>query len=234
MALKEQLNFLMRTDPAQLLSLIQTEPPQTIALILSRLDAGRASNVLKGLPPEIRVDVAKRIATLDRTNPAIILQIEKVLEKKLRSLKKESSTSAGGVDAMVKMLGKVDRGTEKTIIEQLEKDNPALAEEIKRKLFVFEDIAKLDDRAVQLVLKEVKPGDLALALKGVGGDIKDKIIRNMSQRASAILQEDMGDMGPVRRRDVEKAQAEIVDVIRRVEETGQIIIPRGKGDELVY
>ena len=227
-------DFIRRMDPVQLLNFIQTEHPQTIAMILAYVGPEKASSVLSGLSPEIQADVAKRIATMDRTNPEIIREVERVLERKLSSLMSEDYTSVGGVDAIVRVLNQVDRGTEKTIMEQLEKDDPELAEEIKKKMFVFEDITVLDDRAIQLILREIEQRDLSLALKAVQQDVKDKIYRNMSKRASAMLQEDMEFMGPVRMRDVEEAQMKVVSVIRRLEEAGEIIVARGKEDELVF
>jgi len=226
-------DFIRRADPIQLLNFIQGEHPQTIAMILAYIGPEKASAILSGLSPEIQADVAKRIATMDRTSPEIIREVERVLERKLSSMLSEDYTSAGGVDSIVKILNIVDRGTEKTIMEELEKDDPELAEEIKRKMFVFEDIVILDDRAVQLVLREIEQKDLSLALKATPQEVKDKIFKNMSKRAAAMLNEDMEYMGPVRMRDVEESQMKIVSVIRRLEEAGEIIIARGREDELV-
>ena len=226
-------DFIRRADPLQLLNFIQGEHPQTIAMILAYIGPEKASAILSGLSPEIQSDVAKRIATMDRTSPEIIREVERVLERKLSSMLSEDFTSAGGVDSIVKILNIVDRGTEKTILEELEKDDPELAEEIRRKMFVFEDIVILDERAVQLVLREIEPADLSLALKATPQEVKDKIFKNMSKRAAAMLQEDMEFMGPVRMRDVEESQMKIVSVIRRLEDAGEIIVARGREDELV-
>ena len=226
-------DFIRRADPIQLLNFIQGEHPQTIAMILAYIGPEKASAILSGLSPEIQSDVAKRIATMDRTSPEIIREVERVLERKLSSMLSEDFTSAGGVDSIVKILNIVDRGTEKTIMEELEKDDPELAEEIRRKMFVFEDIIILDEKAVQLVLREVEQADLSLALKATPQDVKDKIYKNMSKRAAAMLQEDMEFMGPVRMRDVEESQMKVVSVIRRLEDAGEIIIARGRDDELV-
>ncbi len=227
-------DFVRRTDPAHLLNFIQQEHPQTIALILAYLEPLKASQILGQLPQEKQSDVAKRIATMDRTSPEILREVERVLEKKLSSLSSEDYTSAGGVGSIVDILNLVDRTTEKTIIESLEEEDPELAEEIKKRMFVFEDIIMLDDRAVQRVMREVDTAELAKALKAVDPEVQDKIFRNMSKRAAALLKEDMDFMGPTRRKDVEEAQQKIVSVIRKLEEQGEVVIARsGEEDVLV-
>ncbi|QEN07893.1 flagellar motor switch protein FliG [Oceanispirochaeta crateris] len=227
-------DFVRRTDPAHLLNFIQQEHPQTIALILAYLEPLKASQILGNLPQEKQSDVAKRIATMDRTSPEILREVERVLEKKLSSLSSEDYTSAGGVGSIVDILNLVDRTTEKTIIESLEEEDPELAEEIKKRMFVFEDIIMLDDRAVQRVMREVDTAELAKALKAVDPEVQDKIFRNMSKRAAALLKEDMDFMGPTRRKDVEEAQQKIVSVIRKLEEQGEVVIARsGEEDVLV-
>ncbi|MBP7653065.1 flagellar motor switch protein FliG [Candidatus Dependentiae bacterium] len=226
-------DFVRKADPSHVLNFIQGEHPQTISLILSYLDPDTAAAILPQLNVEIQADVAKRIATMDRTSPEILRQVERVLEKKLSSLVSEEYTIAGGVQAIVDILNKVDRGTEKSILENLEEEEPELAEEIKKLMFVFEDIVLLDDRSIQQVLREVDTKELAVALKAVDETVKQKIFGNMSKRASAMLEEDMEFMGPVRMRDVEEAQQRIVNVIRRLEESGDIIIARGGEEELV-
>jgi flagellar motor switch protein FliG len=227
-------DFVRRTDPAHLLNFIQQEHPQTIALILAYLEPLKASQILGQLPQEKQSDVAKRIATMDRTSPEILREVERVLEKKLSSLSSEDYTSAGGVGSIVDILNLVDRTTEKTIIESLEEEDPELAEEIKKRMFVFEDIIMLDDRAVQRVMREVDTAELAKALKAVDPEVQDKIYRNMSKRAAALLKEDMDFMGPTRRKDVEEAQQKIVSVIRKLEEQGEVVIARsGEEDVLV-
>ena len=227
-------DFVRRTDPAHLLNFIQQEHPQTIALILAYLEPLKASQILGQLPQEKQSDVAKRIATMDRTSPEILREVERVLEKKLSSLSSEDYTSAGGVPSIVDILNLVDRTTEKTIIESLEEEDPELAEEIKKRMFVFEDIIMLDDRAVQRVMREVDTAELAKALKAVDPEVQDKIFRNMSKRAAALLKEDMDFMGPTRRKDVEEAQQKIVSVIRKLEEQGEVVIARsGEEDVLV-
>jgi flagellar motor switch protein FliG len=227
-------DFVRRTDPAHLLNFIQQEHPHTIALIRPYLEPLKASQILGNLPQEKQSDVAKRIATMDRTSPEILREVERVLEKKLSSLSSEDYTSAGGVGSIVDILNLVDRTTEKTIIESLEEEDPELAEEIKKRMFVFEDIIMLDDRAVQRVMREVDTAELAKALKAVDPEVQDKIFRNMSKRAASLLKEDMDFMGPTRRKDVEEAQQKIVSVIRKLEEQGEVVIARsGEEDVLV-
>ena len=226
-------DFIRRTDPAHLLNFIQGEHPQTIALILAYLDSNKASMILGSLPHEIQSEVAKRIATMDRTSPDVLREVERVLEKKLSTLASEDFTAAGGVDTIVEILNLVDRSTERTILETLEEEDPDLAEEIKKRMFVFEDIVLLGDRDIQKVLREVDTAELAKALKGVNSEVQDKIFRNMSKRAASVLKEDMDFMGPVRLKDVEEAQQKIVSIIRRLEDSGDIVIARAGEDELV-
>jgi len=226
-------DFARKTDPAQLLNFIQNEHPQTIALIMAYLQPEQSGVILSALPPDRQVDVAKRIATMDRTSPDVLKDVERILERKLSSLITQDFTAAGGVDAIVEVLNRVDRTTERTIIENLQKPDPELAEEIKRRMFVFEDIVLLDDRSLQLVLREIESKDLALALKASSSEVGEKIYKNMSKRAADMLREEIEYMGPVRIRDVEEAQQKIVNVIRRLEESGEIVVARGKGDELI-
>ena len=205
--------FIRKTDPSQLLNFIQDEHPQTIALILSYLPASQASMVVSSLPPEKQADVARRIAQMDRTSPDVIKQVEKVLERKLSSLVNQDYTIVGGVDAIVSILNSVDRGTEKHIMETLEVEEPELADEIRKKMFVFEDILSLDDRAIQRVLRDVDNSDLALALKGATEEVQNVILNNLSKRLAVMIKEDMEYMGPVRMKDVEEAQQKIVNII---------------------
>jgi flagellar motor switch protein FliG len=226
-------DFIRRTDPAHLLNFIQQEHPQTIALILAYLEPNKASIILQNLPHEVQSDVAKRIATMDRTSPEVLREVERVLEKKLSTLSNEDYTAAGGVESIVEILNLVDRSSEKQIIEALEDDDPELAEEIKKRMFVFEDIVMLDDRAIQKVMREVDSQELAKALKSVDTEVQDKIFRNMSKRAAGMLKEDMEYMGPVRLKDVEEAQQKIVSIIRHLEDNGEIVVARSGEDELV-
>lgn len=226
-------DFIRRTDPAHLLNFIQQEHPQTIALILAYLEPQKASIILGSLPNEVRSDVAKRIAQMDRTSPEVLREVERVLEKKLSTLSSEDYTSAGGVENIVEILNLVDRATEKMIIESLEEEDPELAEEIKKRMFVFEDIVLLDDRSIQRILREVETNELAKALRGVDTEVQDKIFKNMSKRAASMLKEEMEYLGPVRLKDVEETQQKIVAIIRKLEDQGEIVVARGGEDEVV-
>ncbi len=226
-------DFVRKTEPSQVLNFIQGEHPQTIALILSYLDPQQSAAIISALPEERQADVARRIAIMDRTSPEIIREIENVLEKKISTMGTQDYTIAGGIKSIVNILNKVDRQTEKTIMETLEVQDPELSEEIKKLMFVFEDIIKMDDRSIQLVLREVDSKDLSVALKGSSEEVSDKIKKNMSRRAAQMLEEEISFLGPVRLRDVEDAQQRIVNIIRRLEESGEIIISRGGGDELI-
>ena len=188
---------------------------------------------MSSLTSEVQADVAKRIATMDRTSPDVVKEVERVLERKLSSLINQDYTIVGGVDAIVSILNTVDRSTEKHIMETLEIEEPELADEIRKKMFVFEDIMLLDDRAIQRVLRDVDNNDLAVALKGANEDVQNTIFKNLSKRLSAMIKEDMEFMGPVRMKDVEEAQQKIVGVIRKLEDSAEIVISRGGGDEIV-
>jgi len=225
--------FVRKTDASQLLNFIQDEHPQTIALILSYLAPSQAASIISSLPPDKQADVARRIAQMDRTSPDVIKEVEKVLERKLASLVNQDYTIVGGVDSIVEILNTVDRGTEKHIMETLEIEDPELADEIRRKMFVFEDILSLDDRSIQRVLREVDNNELAVALKGANEDVQTVIFNNLSKRLAAMIKEDMEYMGPVRLKDVEEAQQKIVNIIRKLEDSSEIIISRGGGDEIV-
>ena len=224
--------FVRKADASQLLNFIQDEHPQTIALILAYLPASQAAAVVSALAPEKQADVAKRIAMMDRTSPDVIKEVEKILEKKLASLVNQDYTIVGGVDSIVNILNTVDRSTEKHIMENLEIEEPELADEIRRKMFVFEDIL-LDNRAIQTVLREVENNELAVALKNANEDVQKVIFDNLSSRLASMIKEDMEFMGPVRLKDVEDAQQKIVNIIRKLEDAGEIVISRGGGDEIV-
>lgn len=225
--------FVRKADTTQLLSFIQDEHPQTIALILSYLPSNQASALVSALPPEKQADVAKRIAMMDSTSPDIIKEVEKVLERKLAAMVNQDYTIVGGVDAIVSILNAVDRSTEKHIMETLEIEEPELADEIRRKMFVFEDILLLDNRAIQTVLREVDNNELAVALKSTNEQVQQVIFDNLSSRLASMIKEDMEYMGPVRLKDVEDAQQRIVNIIRKLEDAGEIVISRGGGDEIV-
>ncbi|MBO7336733.1 MAG: flagellar motor switch protein FliG, partial [Lachnospiraceae bacterium] len=202
-------------------------------LILSYLATYQAAQIISSLPQEKQADVAKRIAQMDRTSPDVIKEVENVLERKLANLVNQDFTIAGGVDAVVEILNTVDRGTEKHIMESLEIDEPELADEIRNKMFVFEDILLLDDRSIQRVLREVDNNELAVALKSANEEVQGAIFKNLSSRLAAMIKEDMDFMGPVRMKDVEEAQQKIVNIIRKLEDSGEIVISRGGGDEIV-
>jgi len=225
--------FVRKTDASQLLNFIQDEHPQTIALILSYLSPSQSALIISALPPDRQADVARRIAMMDRTSPDVIKEVERVLESKLASLVNQDFSIIGGVDAIVEILNTVDRGTEKHIMETLEIEEPELADEIRKKMFVFEDILLLDDRAIQRVLRDVDNNDLAIALKGSNEEVQNAIFNNMSSRLSVMIKEDMEFMGPVRMKDVEEAQQKIVNIIRKLEDSAEIVISRGGGDEII-
>jgi flagellar motor switch protein FliG len=226
-------DFARKMDPTQIFNFIQHENSQMIALVLSYLDSEKSSLILSALPPERQVDVAKRIAMMDRTSPDVIRQVETILEQKLSTTAGEDYTAVGGIESIVNILNGVDRSTEKTILETLEVQDAELAEEIKKRMFVFEDIVRLDNRSIQRVIRDIDNNDLMLALKASSEEVKEAIFRNMSKRMSETFKEEMEFMGPIRLRDVEEAQGRIVGVVRKLEETGEIVISRGGGDDLI-
>jgi flagellar motor switch protein FliG len=226
--------FLRRADPRQVLTYLQEEHPQTISLVLAHMAPEQAAMVLSALPEEMQSDIALRIATMDRTSPEVVRQVEQVLERKLSSVlqAQDVSQAAGGVQALVDLLSRSDRATEKLILGELEKRDAELADQVRSQMFVFEDIVNLDDRSVQLVLRDVDVKELAVALKGVRSDVRDKILKNMSERAAANLSEEVELLGPTRMKAVNDAQAGVVKVIRQLEESGQLVLSRG-GEEMV-
>ncbi|ACJ34101.1 Flagellar motor switch protein FliG [Anoxybacillus flavithermus WK1] len=226
-------DFARKADPAQILNFLQNEHPQTIALVLSYLEPTQAGQILSALPQEMQADVARRIALMDRTSPEMINEVEQVLERKLSTTVVQDYTQTGGIEAVVEVLNGVDRATERTILDALEIQDPELAEEIKKRMFVFEDIVTLDNRAIQRVIREVDNADLLLALKVSSDEVKEVVFRNMSSRMAETFKEEMEFMGPVRLRDVEEAQSRIVAVIRRLEEAGEIVVARGGGDDII-
>lgn len=229
----QPFDLIRAADPEHLKNFISGEHPQTIALILAYLQPDKAAVILSSFSPEVQVEAARRMAQMDRTSPEIVRDVEAILEKKLSTVASSDYTSVGGIDALVEIINNVDRGTEKAILENLEIQNPDLAEEIKKRMFVFEDLNVLDDRGMQRVLKEVDSKDLGLALKGASDDVRAKFLKNMSKRAAQMLQDEMVFMGPVRIKDVEEAQQKIVNVVRGLEESGDIVISRGGEDELI-
>ena len=226
-------DFVRKADPGQILNFIQNEHPQTIALILSYLEAGQAGQILSELPQEMQADVAKRIALMDSTSPEIINEVEQILERKLSATVTQDYSQTGGIEAVVEVLNGVDRSTERTILDALEIQDPELAEEIKKRMFIFEDIVTLDNRAIQRVIKDVENEDLMLALKVASEEVKEIVYKNMSKRMVETFAEEMEYMGPVRLRDVEEAQSRIVATIRRLEDAGEIVLARGGGDDII-
>lgn len=227
---KQPFSFLQKAETENLLTFIQEEHPQTIALILAHLPPHKASEILVGLPAAKQIEVVIRIANMEQTNPEVIKEVERGLESRLSGIVSQKFQRVGGVESVAEMLNLADRATEKAIMEALESEDPDLVEQIRRLMFVFEDILQVDDRGIQKVLKEVDNNELALALKTASEDLKNKIFNNMSERATQLIKEEMEFMGPVRVSDVEAAQQKIVDVVRRLEDAGEIII-MGRGGE---
>jgi flagellar motor switch protein FliG len=223
-------SFLQKAESENLLTFIQDEHPQTIALILAHLPPQKASEILVGLPSQKQIEVVKRVATMEQTSPDVIKEVERGLEHRLSDIVSQTFEKAGGVDTVAEMLNLADRSTEKGIMEGLEAEDPDLVEQIRRLMFVFEDILLVNDKGIQSVLKEVDNDELALALKTASQELKDKIFKNMSERAAQLIAEDMQYMGPVRVSDVESAQQKIVDIVRRLEDAGEIVIA-GRGGE---
>ncbi|QST01583.1 flagellar motor switch protein FliG [Pontibacillus sp. ALD_SL1] len=226
-------DFARKADPSQILNFIQNEHPQTIALILSYLDSDQSAQILSELPQEMQADIARRIAIMDSTSPEVINEVEQILERKLSATVTQDYTQTGGIEAVVNVLNGVDRSTERTILDSLEIQDPELAEEIKKRMFVFEDIVTLDNRAIQRVIRDADNEDLMLSLKVASEEVKEVVFKNMSSRMSETFQEEMEYMGPVRLRDVEESQTRIVSIIRRLEEVGEIVIARGGGDDII-
>ena len=231
---KTPFAFLQRAESENLLTFIQDEHPQTIALIVCHLPHHKAAEILGGLPMQKQVEVIKRIANMEQTNPEVIREVERGLESRLANMLVQSMEKAGGVPTVAEILNLADRSTEKAILEGLEAEDPDLVEQIRRLMFVFEDIKMVNDKGIQAVLKEIENDELALALKTASDDLKNKIFKNMSERAAQLIKEDMQFMGPVKITDVESAQQRIVDVVRRLEEAGEVVIEgRGGDSELV-
>lgn len=220
-------SLLKDVDPIHLLEFIRTEHPQTIALILSQLSPGQASQVLSQLPEDIQTDVAMRIATMEKISPEVIREIESVLDIHLKEVISGNLSASGGIKAVASILNLVDRATEKSILGNLEMENPELTSNIKNLMFVFEDLIVLDDRSIQMVLKEVDIKELSVALKAASDELKQKIFRNVSERVAAMIQEEMDFAGPTRLSVVEESQQRIVEVVRRLEDEQQIVIVRG-------
>ena len=226
--------FLQKTDTDTLLQFVQDEHPQTIALIMAHLSSSQASEILEGLPLKKQQDVIKRLATMEHTSPDVISQVEKELESKLAQFVTAELRETGGVGATAEILNLTQRSTEKSVLEGLEEQDPELVEQIRRLMFTFDDILRVNDRGVQNLLKQIDPQQVALALKTASPELKDKFFNNMSKRATENIKEEMEFMGPVRLSEVEKAQQGIVDIVRRLEEQGELMIEgRGGAEEIV-
>jgi flagellar motor switch protein FliG len=223
--------FLQKVDSQNLLTFIMDEHPQTIALIVSHLPPQQASEILSGLPAERQLSVIRRIATMGQTSPEIIKEVERGLEHRMSSVMSQQFENAGGVSSVAEILNVIDRSTERSLLDNLSREDPDLVEEIRRLMFVFEDIAKFSDRDIQTVLKNVESSQWAMALKGVSDELREKILKNMSKRAAALLQEEMGYLGAVRQSGVEQMQQQIVDVIRRLEDAGEITLHADEAEE---
>lgn len=224
---------LRNADPMQLLTFLQGEHPQTVALVLAYIRPDAAAAVLKNLPPEMQADVARRVATMERTIPNVVAEVETMLEGKMVSVFGGDLSQPGGVEVIVSVLNQVDRATERSIIRSLEESSPELADEIRRRMFLFEDLVAVEDRFIQRILREVEQQDLVLALKGASDSISQSLFRNMSSRMADVVREEVKYLGAVRLRDVEAAQQRIVSIARRLEEEGEIIMSRGAEDEII-
>lgn len=227
---EQPFSFLQKTEKENLVTFLQEEHPQTIALVLSHVPSGMAVDILSALPTDRQIEVVSRIANMDQTSPDVIKEVERGLEKRLAGLVSERFERVGGVQAVAEILNMSGRAVEKAILEGLEEDNAPLVEQIRRLMFVFEDIIRVNDKGIQSVLKEVENDELALSLKTASEELKQKILRNMSERAAQLIREEMEFMGPVRVSDVENAQQKIVDIVRRLEDAGEVIIA-GRGGE---
>jgi flagellar motor switch protein FliG len=225
--------FLHKAGPENLLTFVVEEHPQTIALILSHLPAGLAAQVLSGLPSSKQLEVVRRIATMQQTSPEVVHDVEKSLESRMTSTFNQPFEKAGGVSSVAQMLNVTDRLTNKSILESLEQESPDLVEQIRRLMFVFDDLMNLDDRSIRALLKEVENAQWALALKGASEDLKGKVMGNLSQQAAAMLQEEIRYLGPVRVSDVEAAQQAIVDTVRRLEDAGEIVVSTGDAERMI-
>jgi len=226
-------NALRKADPKSILNIIREEHPQTVALILAHLTPEQAGVILASMPPDMQSDIARRVAIIDRLTPDVIKDVEAVLERKISSVVQQDHSIVGGIQSLVDILNRVGRSAEKVVLEGLEREDPALAEEVKRRMLVFEDIIMLPDNFIQRVLREVNSKDLAMAMRGAGEDVNTRIYKNLSKRAAEMLKEEIEFMGPVRLREVEQAQQKIVNILRKLDESGEIIISRGGEDVLV-
>ncbi|MDA0747717.1 MAG: flagellar motor switch protein FliG [bacterium] len=224
--------MLRDVDPIQIIPFIAKEHPQTIALILSQLDASQSAGVLNGLPEELQADVSFRIAQMDNISPQVLRELEETLAQELEAILAGQVTEIGGPKAVAEILNRTGRSTEKAVLERLDAQDPELAEEVRNQMFVFDDIAKLTDREIQMILREVDTKDLAVALKGGSDEMRDRVLGNMSERVGTMLTEEMEFSAPVRMSDVEEVQLRIVQTVRQLEEAGQVTIVRGDTNDV--
>ncbi len=229
----QPFSFLQKADSQNLLTFIQEEHPQTIALVLAHVESQQAADVIKGLPGRKQADVIRRLANMETTNPDVIGEVEQGLEKRMASVVGQEFKKTGGLDAVAQILNLTDRATEKNIMQTLGEESPELIDEIRKLMFVFEDILLVDDKGVRQLLKEIESDALSLAMKTASEELKEKVFRNMSERAASLLKEDMEYMGPVRLSEVEVAQQKIADTVRRLEEAGELIVQGRGGEETV-
>jgi len=228
---KTPFSFIQKAESENVLTFIQDEHPQTIALIVSHLAHHKAAEILVGLPEQKQIEVVRRVANMEQTNPDVIREVERGLESRLSNMLMHSVEKVGGVETVAEVLNLCDRASEKAIMEGIEAEEPDLVEQIRRLMFVFEDIMLVDDKGIQAVLKEIDNDELCLAMKTASEELIEKIFSNMSARAAELIKEDMEYMGPVRLSDVEAAQQRFVDVVRRLEDAGEIIISGRGGDK---
>lgn len=227
-------HYLDGVEPSQIAAFLNNEHPQIVALILSYLSSGQSAAILGMLPEKLQPQVSLRLANMEASSPTIVAQVEDAFKRKLSAvLNAETRNKTGGIDFLVSVLTQVDRTTERSIMDQLEQTAPELADDIKKRMFVFENLVQLDDRSVQRVLREIDNRDLALALRGTTAAVRDHVFRNMSSRAAATVREDIESSPPMRLRNIEEAQQRIVDVVRRLEEEEEIVVSRGSGDILL-
>lgn len=226
-------DFIRKADATQILNVVNNEHPQTIALVLSYMDPKQSAQVLAELDPQMQTDIVRRVANMGSTSPEFVKETERILERKITSMGLMDQIAVGGIDAIVGIINSLDRGSERKILESLDMMDSDLSDEIRKRMFVFEDIAKLSSAAVQRIVSEVNNSDLAIALKTATEEVKKVIFSNTSKRLQEMIKDDMDVMGPVRVRDVEEAQQRIVNVIRTLEESGEIIVSRGEGDDML-
>jgi len=226
-------DFIRRVDSNQILNVIHNEHPQIIALVLSYIESKQAAQIIASLPSDRQTEIISRISKMGSTSPEYVKEAERILERKITSMGYTENIVVGGIDTIVDIINSLDRSSEKNILESLDVDDSELADEIRKRLFVFEDIAKLNNVTVQRVLREINNADLAVALKMATEDVQKTIFSNISKRLQEMIKDDMEVMGPVRVRDVEEAQQRIVNVIRKLEDQGEIVVARGEGDDLI-